>query len=55
MREFIVEDIKQSGSLYSVHRYLSTCCLSFTSHFLNRLQYLMIMFSCVFHYPNSLI
>ena len=39
----------------SMHHYFSIYTLSFTVHFLIQLQYLMIIFSYMFHYVNSLI
>jgi len=39
---------------FSQHYFFSICWLSFTNHFLNQLQYLMITFLCMFDYPNNL-
>ena len=38
-----------------MHHYFSIYWLSFTDHFLIQLEYLMIIFSCMFHYLNNLI
>ena len=38
-----------------MHHYFNICWLSFTNHFLNQLQYLIITFLCTFDYSNNLI
>jgi len=38
-----------------MHHYFSMCWLPLADNFLHHLQYMMIIFSCMFDYPNSFI
>jgi len=38
-----------------MHNYLNICWLSFTNHFLGQLQYLLVIFLCMFDYLKNLI
>ena len=35
-----------------MYHYYGIYCLSFTNHFRNQQQHLMIIFRCMFEYPN---
>ena len=47
--------VRRSQNKFNVYPYFSVCWLSFANHILNQLQYLLIIFSRMFDYPNNFI